>query len=109
MLLRVKDLHCLSSIGVRRWEKAIKRTLILNLEMSSKSTFLDYSLVLDGIRDFCLKYKTDYIEDFAESIVSFLTREFFLDTCKIIVSKPYAFGFLNSSFPSVEFVAQIEK
>ncbi|WP_198014751.1 dihydroneopterin aldolase [Neorickettsia helminthoeca] len=63
------------SLGVRDWEKVLKRLVWINLSISSED-LVDYNLVIDLLKNTSSTTKFDYIEELAETLLSDLVKEF---------------------------------
>lgn len=96
----IKQLKVETTIGAYEWEKTIKQTLLLDLEMAWDNTApalqddltkaLDYATVSQRITDWLGLQKIELIETVAERIAQILLNEFSIKWLRLTVHKPDA-------------------
>ncbi|NRA83886.1 MAG: dihydroneopterin aldolase [Gammaproteobacteria bacterium] len=96
----IKQLKVETTIGAYDWEKTIKQTLLIDLEMAwdnkapaledDLTKALDYATVSSRITDWLAEQKIELIETVAERIASMLLTEFAISWLKLTVHKPDA-------------------
>lgn len=87
-------------VGVYAWEKCIRQTLVLDIEMGTDirpaasddelSKTLNYAAISERIIDFCDTHSFELIETYAERIARLLIEEFKVDHVSLKLSKPGA-------------------
>ncbi len=96
----IQGLSIQTTIGVFDWEKQIKQTLIIDLELgwdTSKAAendeldkTLDYAQVSVGIEQFANNNPVELLETLAERIAAFLMQEYQIPWLKLRLGKPGA-------------------
>jgi len=85
-IVYLHGLRCESTVGVWAWEKAIKQTLVLDIDIASDVSkasknddlkdALDYQAVTKRIQTFAGENSFDLIETLAERIAALVLEEF---------------------------------
>lgn len=85
-IIYLHGLRCESTVGVWAWEKAIKQTLVLDLDLATDvakaaksddlNDALDYQAVTERIQTFASENTFELIETLAEHIASLVLEEF---------------------------------
>ncbi len=96
----IKQLKVETTIGAYEWEKTVKQTLLLDLDMAWDNTApalnddltkaLDYATVSDRITDWLGQQQIELIETVAERIAQMLLNEFSNKWLRLTVNKPDA-------------------
>jgi dihydroneopterin aldolase len=96
----IKGLNIQTTIGFFQWEKEIKQTLVIDLDMAwdtSKAAendeldkTLDYAEISTAIESFANKNPVDLLETLAERMANFLIAEFGIPWIKLSIGKPGA-------------------
>lgn len=96
----IKQLKVETTIGAYDWEKTIKQTLLLDLEMAWDNTApafeddlskaLDYASVSQRITSWLELQKIELIESVAERLAHMLLAEFSITWLRLTVTKPDA-------------------
>jgi len=96
----IRDLKVQTVIGVFEWERAIRQTVILDLEMAfdiasaARSDHIDdalnYKAVADRLTQFLQETHFKLVEAMAEAISNILQQEFGVSWLRLRVSKPGA-------------------
>ncbi len=99
-IIYVKDLRVAAVIGIYDWEKRIRQTISIDLEMGtdirsaaasdSIEDTLNYKAVSKGIIAFVEGNQFQLIETLAEKTAALLLKDFQLPWLKLTVSKPGA-------------------
>ena len=99
-VIYLKDLRVGTVIGIYEWEKCIKQTISIDLEMGADirkaaltdtiDDTLNYKAVSKRVITFVESNQFQLIETLAEKIAELLLKEFKLPWLKITVSKPGA-------------------
>lgn len=99
-IVYIRDLKIKTVIGVLDWERAIKQTISLELEMASDirtaaaeddiKKALDYDAVATRIVGFVESSKFQLVETLAESIAAIVLQEFGVPWMRLRLSKPGA-------------------
>ena len=96
----IKQLKVETTIGAYDWEKTIKQTLLLDLDMAWDNTApaleddlnkaLDYASVSQRITSWLEQQKIELIEAVAERLAQMLLVEFSITWLRLTVTKPDA-------------------
>jgi len=96
----IKQLKVETTIGAYEWEKTIKQTLLLDLEMAwdnrapaaqdDLTKALDYASVSQRITSWLELQQIELIETVAEQIAQLLLNEFSINWLRLTVHKPDA-------------------
>ena len=96
----IRELKVQTVIGAFEWERSIRQTVVLDLEMAASvakpaatdklEDALDYKAVADRITAFADKSSFHLVETLAESIATILLQEFGVSWLRLRVSKPGA-------------------
>lgn len=96
----IKQLQIDTTIGAYEWEKSIKQTLLLDLEMAwdnrpaaendELDKALDYARVSERISQWLANQQIELIETVAERIAQMLQDEFGISWLRLTVNKPGA-------------------
>lgn len=96
----IKGLKIQTTIGFYEWEKQIKQTLVIDVEMGwniaaaaendELTKTLDYAEISLAIESFANSNPVDLIETLAERIAKFLQTEYGIPWLKLRVGKPTA-------------------
>ena len=96
----IKGLTFQATIGFYEWEKTIKQTLVVDLEMAwdtanaaktdELAKTLDYSDISIAIERFANNNTVDLLETLAERIATFLLDEYHIPWVKLKLMKPTA-------------------
>lgn len=99
-IVYIKDLRVDTVIGVYDWERNIRQTLVLSLDMAANicepaenddlTLALDYKAVSDRITEFVEACEFQLIETLAERLAKLLLSEFSISWLRLVVSKPGA-------------------
>jgi len=99
-IIYLRDLRAATVIGIYEWEKRIKQTISIDLEMGTDirtaaasdtiDDTLNYKAVSKRIIAFVADNRFQLIETLAEKIAELLLKEFNLPWLKLTVSKPGA-------------------
>ena len=96
----IRELKIQTVIGVFEWERAIRQTVVLDLEMASDvaraaatdhlEDALDYKAVANRLVQFTEDSRFQLVETLAEAIATILRDEFGVPWLRLRVSKPGA-------------------
>lgn len=96
----IKGLSIQTTIGFFQWEKEIKQTLIIDVEMGWNTASaalndeldktLDYADISVAIEKFANENPVDLIETLAERMASFLMTTYSIPWLKLCIGKPGA-------------------
>jgi len=96
----IRELKIQTVIGVFEWERAIRQTVVLDLEMAADvaraaatdrlEDALDYKAVTNRVVQFVEDSRFQLVETLAESIATILRDEFGAPWLRLRVSKPGA-------------------
>jgi dihydroneopterin aldolase len=96
----IEQLEIDAVIGVYDWERDIRQTLVLDLEMASDNRraagddniqdALDYAAVSQRLLDFVGSSEFELIESLAEAVASLVMTEFSVPWLRLRVAKPGA-------------------
>ena len=96
----IRDLKVQTVIGVFEWERAIRQTVVLDLEMASDvaaaartdhlEDALNYKAVSDRLTQFVEDNGFQLVESLAEAVANILLQEFGVSWLRLRVSKPGA-------------------
>ena len=96
----LKELRVKAVIGVFEWERRVRQTVLIDLELAADARAaaksdaledtLDYKTISNRIRDFAENNAFGLIETLAQKISDILLDEFNVTQAKITVSKPGA-------------------
>jgi dihydroneopterin aldolase len=96
-ILFIQDLKVSTTIGVYAWERQLKQTLILDLELgvdilaAAKNDDLekavDYSMLCERVQSYLGDQSFQLLETLAENTAQFLLQEYQLPWIKLKVSK----------------------
>jgi len=96
----IRDLKVQTVIGVFEWERAIRQTVVLDLEMASDvaaaartdnlEDALNYKAVSDRLTRFVEDNAFQLVESLAEAVADILLQEFGVPWLRLRVSKPGA-------------------
>lgn len=99
-IVYIRGLEVKTVIGIYDWEKAIRQTITIDLEMSSDiskaaatdeiSEALDYKAVSKRLIDFVEQSKFQLVETLAERIASIVLDEFAVGWLRLRLGKPGA-------------------
>jgi dihydroneopterin aldolase len=112
MKINLKKIKIKTPIGCYKWERAIKRTLLISLSIDLKgnisndqdekydlSNTIDYDKINNLIQNICIKKQYELIENLCYDIGSNLLAEFSLiEKCIVRVYKKNAIPFTESIF-----------
>lgn len=96
----IRELKVQTVIGAFEWERSIRQTVVLDLEMGADvakaaatdqlEDALDYKAVSDRISGFISESSFQLVETLAESVAAILQKEFDITWLRLRVSKPGA-------------------
>jgi len=96
-IIYLKDLRIETVIGLYEWEKRIRQTLILDLEMATDiraaaasdaiADTLDYKAVSDRVVGFVQESRFQLIETPAEQVATIILREFDVPWLRLRINK----------------------
>ncbi len=96
----IKGLNIQTTIGFFQWEKEIKQTLVIDVEMGWNTAqaaendelakTLDYAQISEGIAEFANANPVDLIETLAERLAAHLMARYHIPWLKLSVGKPGA-------------------
>lgn len=96
----IEGLKVDTTIGVYDWEKVIKQTLILDIEMKwdnrlaaqtdNVNDCLNYQSVGDSLVTFLAENQFQLVERVAEDVAALILRQFLVTSVKVKVMKPSA-------------------
>jgi 7,8-dihydroneopterin aldolase/epimerase/oxygenase len=96
----IRELKVQTVIGAFEWERRIRQTVVLDLEMAADTSkaaasdrledALDYKAVADRITGFADTSNFQLVETLAESVAGILQAEFGVTWLRLRVSKPGA-------------------
>lgn len=96
----IQGLSIQTTIGFYQWEKEIKQTLVIDLEMAwdtakaaendELAKTLDYAEISEKISEFANNNTVDLIETLAERMASYLMAQYHIPWLKLKVGKPGA-------------------
>ena len=99
-IVYIRELKIQTVIGILDWERAIKQSVVLDLEMASDirkaatseniEDALDYSAVADRITRFVEGSEFLLVETMAEKIAAIVLEEFNVPWLRLRLSKPAA-------------------
>lgn len=99
-IVYIRELKIQTVIGILDWERAIKQSVVLDLEMASDirpaatsesiADALDYSAVADRITRFIEGSRFLLVETMAEQVASIVLEEFGVPWLRLRLSKPGA-------------------
>ena len=96
-IIFINDLRVETVIGVWEWERRIRQTLVMHVEMGVDISFagetddlsktVDYKAVNDRVRSFTSKSEFKLVETLAEKISEIILKEFGVRWLKLTISK----------------------
>jgi dihydroneopterin aldolase len=96
----IKGLNIQTTIGFFQWEKQIKQTLIIDVEMAwntknaaendDLSKTLDYAEISSAIEVFSNENPVDLLETLAERMAAFLISQYHIPWLRLKIGKPGA-------------------
>ena len=96
----IQGLSIQTTIGFYQWEKEIKQTLVIDLEMAwdtakaaandELAKTLDYAEISEKIAEFANSNPVDLIETLAERMAAYLMTQYHIPWLKLKVGKPGA-------------------
>ena len=99
-IVYIRDLRAETGIGVYEWERGIRQTVVLDLEMASDISraassdqigdALDYATLSATVHDFVEGSEFRLIETLAEQVAELIMREFGVSWLRLRLSKPGA-------------------
>lgn len=99
-IITISDLKISTTIGVYEWEKRIKQTLLISLDMAHDirqaaatddvQHALNYAAVAKATEQFCAEHTFQLIETLAEKLAALLKQQFGIDWLRVKVAKPGA-------------------
>jgi dihydroneopterin aldolase len=99
-IVYIRDLRVDTIIGIYDWERRIRQTLLVDLEMASDvrraaasgdiADALDYKAVADRVTAFIQAGEFELLETLAEDLAAVLQKEFDIGWLRIRVGKPGA-------------------
>ena len=99
-IIYIKDLAIETTIGIHDWERNIKQTILIDLDMGWDSAragrtddiaqALDYEAVATRTSDFVAQQSYELIEALAQNVAQTILKEFRLTWLRIRVRKPGA-------------------
>jgi len=105
-ILFIRDLKASTTIGVHAWEKQIKRTVFIDLELAvdiekaAKTDNLEDALDYDNLSQQLILYlaesRFDLIETLAEKIAALILSEFAVSWLRLTLTKPGALACAKS-------------
>lgn len=101
-IVYIRELEIETIIGIYDWEREIKQTVSIDLEMATDITkaaksddiadTINYKVVGERLIEFVEASEFQLLETMAESIANIVLNEFSIDWLRLRVSKPGAFG-----------------
>lgn len=99
-IVYLRGLRVDAVIGVHEWERGLRQTLVLDLEMASDvrrataqdalDDALDYQAVAERVTSFVRASEYQLIESLAEALAGLLQQEFAIAWLRLRVAKPGA-------------------
>ena len=96
-IIYINDLRVNTVIGVWEWERRIRQTLVMHLEMGVDISFagesddlsktVDYKAVSDRVMNFTRKSEFKLVEALAEKISEIVLKEFGVRWLRLTISK----------------------
>lgn len=96
----IRDLQIDTVIGVYEWERQIRQSLFLDIDMATDirpaaasddlSKTLDYKAVSDAVTELVQKSQFQLVETLAERVAALIQNDFNVPWLKLVVSKPGA-------------------
>lgn len=96
-IIFINELRVDTVIGVWEWERRIRQTLVMHVEMGVDISFagetddlsktVDYKAVNDRVRSFTSKSEFKLVETLAEKISEIILKEFGVRWLKLTISK----------------------
>jgi dihydroneopterin aldolase len=96
-IIYINDLRVNTVIGVWEWERRIRQTLVMHLEMGVDISFagesddlsktVDYKAVSDRVMNFTRKSEFKLVEALAEKISEIILKEFGVRWLRLSISK----------------------
>ncbi|MFD2164930.1 dihydroneopterin aldolase [Thalassotalea euphylliae] len=96
----IQGLNIQTTIGFFEWEKQIKQTLVIDLEMlwdikpaaerDELAKTLDYAQISEAIAEFANNNPVDLLETLAERMAQFLMTQYQIPGLKLRIGKPNA-------------------
>ncbi len=96
----IRGLHIQTTIGFFQWEKEIKQTLVIDVEMAwdtakaaandELSKTVDYAEISIAIEKFANHNPVDLLETLAERLAEFLMTQYHIPWLKLTIGKPGA-------------------
>lgn len=106
MIIKIKNLHITTSIGVYEWEKEFARDIIINAEIVTDhrdslisdelQDTIDYDEIISKMRDLLKKKKFKLIEKLTQELVDLIMEDSRVLRCKVEVDKMKVFDDLDS-------------
>jgi dihydroneopterin aldolase len=87
MWLIINNIRINVPIGIYKWEKVIKRLVIIQIKIKVKN-IVDYDNLVFAIKEFTRSKEFNYIEDLNKGIASHLMKNFNIDELSLTTSKP---------------------
>lgn len=108
----IRDLRVPTVVGIFDWERRIKQTVVLDLDMSADiqraarsdriEDTLDYKAVAKRVTQFVSAAQYQLVETLAEEIAGLIIREFRVAHVKVTLHKPGAVSGSKSVGVSIE-------
>ena len=96
-IIYLNDLRVATTIGVHDWERRIRQTLVLDIELGADirkaaasdkiEDTVDYQAVAERIVSFAETSEFELVETLAERIADILLKEFAVPWCRLRLSK----------------------
>lgn len=100
--LFIRGLEVSAVIGAANWERQVKQTLTLNVEMATNAKkaasrdnledALDYDAVASKIQTFVSNSEFQLVETLAERIAGYLMTDFGIEWLRLEINKPRPFS-----------------
>ncbi len=98
----IKQLRVDTIIGIYPWERSVRQTLVIDLDMATDASVvaasgrledaLDYSAIAARVTDFIQLGEYQLLETLAEALAAMLREEFAIVGLRLRVGKPGAVG-----------------
>ncbi|ABD46107.1 dihydroneopterin aldolase [Neorickettsia sennetsu] len=96
-----------TGLGIRSWERVVKRIVLINITLHSDK-LLDYRVILERLVLSVADVHFEYVEDLAETLATALINCFAPVKLSLEVKKPSFFKLLESASVQVEYDSETD-
>jgi FolB domain-containing protein len=106
MIIKLKNLHLKTIIGIHKWEDDIERKMLVNIEIETDHTksmksdnikdTIDYDLIANDIKNLVKNNRFKLVERMADEILNLIMANTKVKKCKLEIDKIGAVADLDS-------------